>query len=359
MVRTTLDLPFEGRTLDRLYALGDLLVEGELADDALHIFSSRHGLLALFPLGGRRVRLIAGDAGDQAALPPEPPSLDTLQRYLDERAPGTLQIRELGWSAWFRINSRMVPRLRAGHLLLGGDAAHIHSPAGAQGMNTGIQDMIDLGWKLAFVIKGEAPDSLLDSYAEDRLPVMRDVLLRTERLTEMLGAENAVLRAVLERVAVRFGASERLQANALAQMSQIALGYRSSPLSADHPHEGELRAGDPVPDLVVRCRGDGHWHEARLHDLLDPSRFVLLVAHATATEGLDRELQTACGSFAAIREIARPEGTAAAAYKAMLGRRSNVFLVRPDGYVGLAAGPHSAARALSAYRKQLSAIPPA
>jgi 2-polyprenyl-6-methoxyphenol hydroxylase-like FAD-dependent oxidoreductase len=96
------------------------------------------------------------------------------------------RFRDMSWSSWFRINSRMVSRLKVGRLLLGGDAAHIHSPAGAQGMNTGIQDMINLAWKLALVLNGQAPPQLLDTYEQERLPVMRDELTKTERLTDVI-----------------------------------------------------------------------------------------------------------------------------------------------------------------------------
>jgi 2-polyprenyl-6-methoxyphenol hydroxylase-like FAD-dependent oxidoreductase len=115
-VRTTLALAFEGRTFDQTYALGDLLVDGDLAEDEFHLFSTEHGstahgFLGLFPLGQRRFRIIAG-------TPPGDGRKGTAPRFRDMR-----------WGSWFCINSRMVPHLRTGRVLLGGDAAHIHSPA--------------------------------------------------------------------------------------------------------------------------------------------------------------------------------------------------------------------------------------
>jgi 2-polyprenyl-6-methoxyphenol hydroxylase-like FAD-dependent oxidoreductase len=172
LVRTTLDLPFEGHTRDEQYALGDLLVAGNLPNSDFHIFSSDHGFMALFPMGGERFRLMASNPLSQPSKDTEP-SLDELQRIYDQRSHIPARFHHLTWSAWFRINSRMVSRLKVGRLLLGGDAAHIHSPAGAQGMNTGIQDMINLSWKLAMVVNGKARPALLDTYEAERLPVMR------------------------------------------------------------------------------------------------------------------------------------------------------------------------------------------
>src|SRR5271157_3230117 len=144
-VRASLDLPFEGKTRDEQYALGDLHIDGELAETDLHIFSSAHGFLGLFPMGNRRFRLMASTPlGKDTA-----PALAELQAIYDQRSQIPARFRDMSWSSWFRINSRMVARLKVGRLLLGGDAAHIHSPAGAQGMNAGIQDMINLAWKLA------------------------------------------------------------------------------------------------------------------------------------------------------------------------------------------------------------------
>jgi 2-polyprenyl-6-methoxyphenol hydroxylase-like FAD-dependent oxidoreductase len=159
LVRTTLDLPFEGHTREEQYALGDLLVASDLPDSDIQIFSSDHGFMGLFPMGGEHFRLIASNPLSQPSKDAGP-SLDELQRIYDQRSHIPARFHDLTWSSWFRINSRMVSRLKVGRLLLGGDAAHIHSPAGAQGMNTGIQDMINMSWKLAMVISGQAPPAV-------------------------------------------------------------------------------------------------------------------------------------------------------------------------------------------------------
>src|SRR5262249_29810481 len=161
-VRTTLGLLFEGRTMDATYALGDLHVDGDLAEDDFHLFSTEYGFMGLFPLGDRHFRIIAGVPPDK--MQGDAPAMADLQAIYDERSPVSARFSDLRWASWFRINSRMVPHLRMGRVLLGGDAAHIHSPAAGQGMNTGIQDMINLAWKLALVIGGQGAPALLDTY---------------------------------------------------------------------------------------------------------------------------------------------------------------------------------------------------
>jgi FAD binding domain len=251
----------------------------------------------------------------------------------------------MSWSSWFHINSRMVARLKVGRLLLGGDAAHIHSPAGAQGMNTGIQDMINLAWKLALVLKGQAPPALLDTYEQERLPVIRDVLAHTEGLTNVIASEK------------QFGpwAQEAAMAQdtIATRMCQLAIGYRDSPLSATYLQEG-LHAGDRVPDLPVRYHSEGGagWQEKTLFSLLDPSRFTLLAVRSAESAAATADLYDAVQPWRpliGVVELAPAPEAAGERFQAVFGRSNGVFLVRPDGYVGFASGEHAWTRQLDAY----------
>ena len=272
LVRRTLDLPFEGKPVGKQFALGDMQVDGGLEPGELYIFSSNDGFLGMFPLGSGRFRLIASDLPRDGAAP----SLAGLQEVFDRRAHLPGRLGELVWSSWFRINSRMVSRLRVGRLLLGGDSAHIHSPAGAQGMNTGLQDMINLGWKLARVMRGEAPESLVDSYEAERLPVIRDVLFGTEKLTDGMASTNPVRRGLIDHVSPWLGAREIVQERATARMSQVAIAYRESPLNARDGTHAALHAGDRLPDVELQRAGADGWSLARSQDVLDPSDFTVL-----------------------------------------------------------------------------------
>ena len=256
----------------------------------------------------------------------------------------------MSWSSWFRINSRMVARLKVGRLLLGGDAAHIHSPAGAQGMNTGIQDMINLAWKLALVLKGQAPPALLDTYEQERLPVMRDVLANTEGMTTSSARRTQSAGPGQQSGPAHRGAAQDTIAT---RMSQIAIGYRDSPLSATTCRRA-LHAGDRVPDLPVRYRsdrGDG-WQERTLFSLLDPSRFTLLAVRLAESAAAPADLYDAVQPWRpliGVVELAPAPEAARERFQAVFGRSDGVFLVRPDGYVGFASGEHAWTRQLDAY----------
>jgi 2-polyprenyl-6-methoxyphenol hydroxylase-like FAD-dependent oxidoreductase len=223
------------------------------------------------------------------------PTLEQLQALYNQRSHIPARLHQLTWSSYFHINSRMVKTLRVGRIFLAGDAAHIHSPAGAQGMNTGIQDAMNLGWKLALVLQGIAPDKLLDTYEQDRLPVMRSVLLGTEGMTNITGG-HSILRTFFIHLAPLIGNAEFIQKNATARLSQISLNYRTSNLSEDHFGDGSLLAGDRVPDLEIRASSSGAQSSApapsspaaqhgsqKIFSLLNPSRFTLLLANFPAS----------------------------------------------------------------------------
>ncbi len=341
LVRTTLDLAFEGKTREEHHALGDLLIDGGLSDTDLHIFSSEHGFMGLFPMGGEHFRLIASNPLSQPSKDTAP-SVNELQAIYDQRSHIGARFHDMTWSSWFTINSRMVSRLKIGRLFLGGDSAHIHSPAGAQGMNTGIQDMINLSWKLAMVIHGKAAPALLDTYEADRLPVIRNVLSRTDSLTTTIGTGNPVVRSLFNHVGPWIVGTDTVQANATASMSQVALGYADSPLSENHGHTGGLRAGDRMPDMEVQLQSGGGWTETHLHRALDPSAPTLVVA-GPAELAVPDDVKAACPSARYARVAPAASG------ESVFGRLGSAVLVRPDGYAGLVSPLGSAVGRLRDY----------
>ncbi len=354
-VRATLDLPFEGKTLDNRYLLADVSCEGDLARDQIQIVSSRDGILAVFPLGGERFRVIASNPPGAPAAGTEP-GFEEVQAVYDQRSSIPARFRDLTWSSWFHINSRMVPHLRVGRLLLGGDAAHIHSPAGGQGMNTGIQDMINLAWKLALVIRGQAPLALLDTYEQERLPVMRDVLSKTEGLTDLMGSDNPIVHALLAHLGPWIGGTSLVRENAPARMSQIAINYRHGPLSEQHhAHGGHLHAGDRVPELMVQAEGAGGsgWRDVRLASLVDPSTLTLFVVRTDDSKDQASEFTEAIDKWShlvRVVELRSPgDGPAREPFASAFGTAAGVFLVRPDGYLGFVAGERTSPSRLAAY----------
>lgn len=358
IVRSSLGLDFKGETLSQSYVLGDLHIDGDLASSDFHIFASDHGFMGLFPMGGSEFRLVATNPG--AVQPNDaPPTLEHLQSIYDQRSHIPARFRQMTWSSWFHINSRMVSSLRVGRIFLAGDAAHIHSPAGAQGMNTGIQDAINLGWKLALVLQGRAPESLLDTYEQDRLPVMRSIVSRAQGLTEMIDPNHPIMRSFFVHLTPWIASTEFAQETATAQMSQVALNYRNSPLSADHFADGPLEAGDRVPDLTVRVsEPEGRGEQKRLFAMLDPSGFTLLLANFTniaSPEGqisrtpeqwqqLQAKISSALAPLSGLIDVAHiepPDGDSAKPFQECFGSRASITLVRPDAYVGFRGGEAS------------------
>ena len=336
--RTTLNLQFEGKTREENYALGDLYVDGDLPATDFHIFSSQFGFMGLFPMGDRRFRLIASNPLSKPNKDTAP-SLEELQQIYDQRSHIPARFHDMSWSSWFRINSRMVDRLCVGRVFLGGDSAHIHSPAGAQGMNTGIQDMINLSWKLALVIKRQADPRLLDTYSDDRIPFIRSVLTKTEGLTDVIGSENPVFRSVFSHIAPWIVGTDFVQENSTERMSQLSLNYRDSPLSASHHFSGSLRAGDRVPNLDVRVIG-GRGESMReatatsSFQLLDTDRFTLLFANlkdAAATHHSVQSFLSPWHGLLTTYSIA-PSANAEQQFKSIFGSEPSLILVRPDGY---------------------------
>src|SRR6266478_4911637 len=341
LVRTTLDLPFEGHTREEQYVLGDLLV-APAGQRHLHLFvrSRLHGPVP----NGRRAfppyRLQSAQQSFEGCRTFVGRITEDLRPALAH--PGA--VPRPGVELVVPHQQRMVSRLKVGRLLLGGDAAHIHSPAGAQGMNTGIQDMINLAWKLALVLKGQAPPALLDTYEQERLPVIRDVLAKTEGMTNVIGSGNVgpwAQEAAMAQDTIATG------------MCQLAIGYRDSPLSATYLQEG-LHAGDRLPDLPVRYRSErgAGWQERTLFSLLDPSRFTLLAvrfAESAAAPADPYDAVQPWRPLIGVVELAPAPEAARERFQAVFGRSDGVFLVRPDGYVGFASGEHAWTRQLDAY----------
>ncbi len=353
LVRQTLNLSFEGRTFDTQYALGDLFVDGDLSESNYHVFTSAYGNMGLFPMGHARFRIIAASA---AVKPGEgtSPTIEQLQAIYDQRAHIPARFRDMIWSSWFRVNSRIVSRLRIGRVLLGGDAAHIHSPAAGQGMNTGIQDMINLAWKLAMVIHGQAPEDLLDTYEQERLPVMRNVLRKTERIAGLMGSKKSIVRHLIGYLGSWIGEIPHVQELLPSQVSQVAVSYRGSPLSELHGHAGRLRPGDRLPDLPIRSRkAHGQWEDRSLFSILDPSHFTLLIVQPEANGARRSYWNEAARPWESVIDTVeiRPalNKPAHLRFQTVFGQMNGILLIRPDGYIGFEGDGEALATHLTAY----------
>jgi 2-polyprenyl-6-methoxyphenol hydroxylase-like FAD-dependent oxidoreductase len=201
-----------------------------VALDELVVFFHSDGMVLFIPIKGDRYRIIA-DLGPSTGGPRVDPTLEEVQAIVDRRVGRAVSLSRPIWLAAFGINERKVDTYRRGRVFVAGDAAHIHSPAGGQGMNTAMQDAINLAWKLALVVQQKAKPDILDSYTDDRSPVAKQVLADSGRLTSIAMTKNPVLRQLRNLFAhhiLGFPAARHAMAE---RLSETFFGYPQSPLN--------------------------------------------------------------------------------------------------------------------------------
>lgn len=346
-VRHALNLQFQGKSHQQSYALADLYLDGDLPDDELSIFTAAHGFLGVFPMGNRHFRFIATDP-EQHEKTDDDPTLAELQTLYDADSHIPVRLRDLTWSSRFRINSRMLHTLREDRIFFGGDAAHVHSPAGGQGMNTGIQDMIDLSWKLAMVWQGKATPELLNTYEEERLPIIRSIVSKTEAATDALNSDSPIVYQLITHIAPVLLNTQFVQQLSTGLISEVAAHYRASSLSQTHQARGSLRAGDRLPDMDVLVwnsdsSGDAKPRAARLYEILDPSHFTLLLVNVENTTNLLLTWEEQLSPWQKILKTQRLASAltpkeATVQFDSFFGSGQSLLLVRPDSYLGFVGG---------------------
>ena len=236
--RHLLDLPFEGSEYPDLFWLADVAVDSDFRWDEIHLYTTGSGLCAFFPFSNNRCRVIAdftpqsGAAKTGSAL--QDPTLEQIQTLVNERVNKKIVLRDPVWLAAFAIHRRQVSQYKLGRVFLAGDAAHIHSPAGGQGMNTGIQDAFNLGWKLSLVLEGAAKPQLLEGYQGERHAVAQTVLQVTDFLTKVNTLRNPVTLAIRHTLAPLMAAQEVVQQRLRGTMSELAINYRKSDIVEDN-----------------------------------------------------------------------------------------------------------------------------
>jgi 2-polyprenyl-6-methoxyphenol hydroxylase-like FAD-dependent oxidoreductase len=345
-VREVLGVGFPGGGYDDLYYVADIEAEGAVANGEMHGALDDAEFLAIFPMKGRgRVRLV-GQVLPRARQNPHP-SWPDVRGVVIEHLP--LQVEAVRWFSTYHVGHRVAESFRGGRVFLLGDAAHIHSPVGGQGMNTGIGDAVNLAWKLAAVVRGHAGDAILDTYETERIAFARALVRTTDRAFQFVSARGPIAKRV--RLAVvpivvpflfRFRAVRRLLFRTL---SQTAIRYPQSALSAGKA--GRVRAGDRLPWIPLA----GQAATASERDNFASLRSRDWQVHVYGRPS--RALNEAC----AARGLALHAFAWGASMRRAGVRRDAVYLIRPDGYVAFAdrtAVVASLARYLDDHRIQLN-----
>ncbi len=379
-VRHILHIPFNGAPYPEAFALADVHMQWPLPDDEAYIFLQQEGLLAVFPMRGGRHRLIvemAAEAGDEQM--PDP-TLEDIQRYLNTFAPAGSIASDPAWLAAFRSHLRHAERTRQGRVFLAGDAAHIHSPAGGQGMNTGLQDAYNLAWKLALVNAGHAPASLLDTYQIERQPVAESVMRMSDLMIKGATLRSPITQQIRNRLVPLLVQQDFIQQRITSQIAELSINYRKSPIVAEH-HSGHFsrghliggpRAGDRAPDAGPLPRANGT--TTRLFEILRSTRHTLLLLADAGSDSatyqrlaaLADEINTRYGQQIISYLIAAGDETPLdiasrvpilfdpeLALHQRYGAASEcLYLIRPDGYIAFRSSPADAA-SLHDYLKQI------
>ena len=386
-VRRKLELAFEDGSYDDDFVLADLSITWDVRDDRVSAFLGEDGVFACFPLPGGTYRIVASlpaEARESKAAP----TLSDMQTLFAQRTGKNGTLTDATWIARYKANSRQVHNYRDDRVFLAGDAAQVHSPAGGQGLNAGIQDALNLGWKLALVHQGHARGLLLSTYQLERHGVGRGVVRAVDVAAKMASIKSGVSKSARMELARFLSAFEVVQARAAKDISDLGLSYEQSPIvrsdktgllnarlgsaaGGDTPTIGSVRdfavapaAGQRAPDGKITLAGQGGTQ--RLLTLLDGKKHALLLfdGRSHSAEGYARFTSLSATIGAHFGEaigvwVVTPRGARPAELPAELpvlldpdgdlekryaATTECVYLIRPDGYIGYRSQPADEAK---------------
>jgi len=333
-VRELCGITFPGAPYEHVFFDADTEATGPMVADELNVYLWRDGFHLFFPMRGKDRWRVIGIL-PKKLREKDDVTFDELSPDIRREAGANLAFKQCSWFSTYRIHHRAAEKFRDRRCFLLGDAAHVHSPMGGQGMNTGLQDAYNLAWKLALVVNGRADPALLDSYAAERIPVARRLLATTDRAF-VLAVSNTWLAGlfrtrILAKIAAFAMTFERPKQLAFRTLSQTGIAYRESPLSKSLPGlpGGAPRAGDRFPWLQLKFRANGPVED--LFQKLDDRRYNLIVIGQPAPS----EEAAGLGDLLSTHVI--PEDAHNALELARVRIPGQAFyLLRPDGHVGLA-----------------------
>jgi FAD binding domain len=373
LIRKQAGISFVGKTYPLAYYMADVAADWQLNRNEVYVWLHEDGMFSAIPMPGERRWRLFVESSAQVDAGPAEVTLDLVRRLMAERiGDHTTQLSAPTWLTEFRISCRMVDRFRSGRAFLAGDAAHIHSPTGGQGITTGVQDAYNLAWKLGMVLRGAAPDALLDTYDEERQVAVQRVLQATDQTSNVMLAHGRATQLFRDRVVLPLLRSRAMQRRITRRLSQLDFNYRGLSLSAQQEAglfgRARVRAGDRTPDVLFRDVRTGEQTSLFAH--LGRSRLIALVGSGQAGAGqrpdriarlIDALDHLDIDCLLVLPEMAQlPQGSdglidVSGDFQRLYGARGEfLYLIRPDGYVGLFQRPIDE-RALRAYMARLFA----
>ena len=366
IVRRRLGVSFDGDDYAQDWLMAEVDLDPAPARDHFHIYAHTAVAFVALPLPSGRFRVFLPQVPNRGMRERTPPEMEEIERLAAQRGPAGLKLSNPDLLAAFRCYRRSTPTMRRGRVLVAGDAAHIHTPAGGQGLNTGLQDAVNLGWKLGHVAQHRASPALLDTYPAERLPIAAGVLAFSHAMVTAFNVASPSKRWLRDRLLPGVVAVPGFRHIFTSRMAELSLGYRGGPLTmATRRALGRsLRPGDRLPDVPCLTRSG---RPTSTLDLLGTGHTLLVLTGPTTIAGVMGALTTRMEAFGDLLRVVviSPQGAnhvgsvtdphlrAHRRYRAQAG---GLLLVRPDGYLAR-IGSLTSSRVLEEYLQRLIGVP--
>ncbi len=317
------------------WLLADAYIKWPLTFNEMYVFFSKNGFLATFPMGKNYVRFVTDyDVNISREELEKKLSLSFFQNLINEKTGSGIQLTKMEWMSAFSIHHRMAEKLCSKNVFLIGDSAHIHSPAGGQGMNTGIQDANALAWKIELVMKKKAKEELLQSHQE-RHKIMENIVALTHKTTIMASIKNPILQFIRNKIIFLLCKSDHFKSYFLNRIGQLRLNYRHSPIVAEDWDNisNAIKAGDLFPDIELF---DKKHKKTRLKKVINDSKHNLLIFTKNNNAGaIENLVKTKYKDVVDFLTITSSDGYSANTnvFDKLEIKETGLYLLRPDGYI--------------------------
>lgn len=298
-IRKLLELNFSGETMKQHFILADMQIDWDHNHDEVYSFLSEDGPMAIFCLPNGCSRVVAEVTNDPKLHDTIHPTLEDFDAITHKRSPLPMHLHDMTWTSGFTINSRMTNKYRVGNIFLCGDAAHIHSPVGGQGMNTGMQDAYNLAWKLSLVSKGFGKENILDSYEIERKPVAQNILKETSAMTHLVTLKSKALKMIRNWILKKVSKTKQVQESFVNRIGEMDINYSMSPI-VDH-------GGEYAVDFLSEIDDISH-------------HLFIYTDNPESAKEIEKEVQTRFGDL--IKLHIKPAR-----------EKKGVYLIRPDQYI--------------------------